>query len=123
VVELATAQDVGRAMNPIAVEGQIEGGNAQGLGLALMEEIVVDDQGRVRNPSFTDYLIPTILDVPPMPIDVFEFPHPDSPYGLNGVGEPPTLSSTPAILNALRDASGLELSRTPVRPDDFTAGR
>jgi xanthine dehydrogenase D subunit len=122
VVELATAQDVGRAMNPIAVEGQIEGGNAQGLGLALMEEIVVDDQGRVRNPSFTDYLIPTILDVPPMPIDVFEFPHPDAPYGLNGVGEPPTLSSTPAILNALRDATGLELPRTPVRPDDFTAG-
>jgi xanthine dehydrogenase D subunit len=119
VVELATAQDVGRAMNPIAVEGQIEGGNAQGLGLALMEEIVVDDQGRVRNPSFTDYLIPTILDVPPMPTEIFEFPHPDSPYGLNGVGEPPTLSSTPAILNALRDASGLTLSRTPIRPDDF----
>jgi len=119
VVELATAQDVGKAMNPIAVEGQIEGGNAQGLGLALMEEIVVDDQGLVRNPSFTDYLIPTILDVPSMPIELFEFPHPDSPYGLNGVGEPPTLSSTPAILNALRDATGLSLSRAPVRPDDI----
>jgi CO/xanthine dehydrogenase Mo-binding subunit len=121
VVELATAQDVGRAMNPIAVEGQIEGGNAQGLGLALMEEILVDDQGRVRNPSFTDYLIPTILDVPPMPTEIFEFPHPDSPYGLNGVGEPPTLSSTPAILNALRDATGLDLHRTPIRPDDFVS--
>jgi CO/xanthine dehydrogenase Mo-binding subunit len=53
--------------------------------------------------------------------DLVGGPHPDSPYGLNGVGEPPTLSSTPAILNALRDASGLELSRTPVRPDDFTS--
>ncbi|WP_028921599.1 xanthine dehydrogenase subunit D [Pseudonocardia acaciae] len=119
VVELATAQDVGKAMNPVAVLGQIEGGNAQGLGLALMEEIVVDGRARIRNPSFTDYLIPTILDVPPMPIELFEFPHPDSPYGLNGVGEPPTLSATPAILNALRDASGLELARTPIRPDDF----
>ncbi|MEV0056269.1 xanthine dehydrogenase subunit D [Saccharopolyspora shandongensis] len=119
VVELATAQDVGKAMNPLSVEGQIEGGSAQGLGLALMEEILLDEQGRVRNPSFTDYLIPTILDVPPMPISVFEFPHPDSPYGLNGVGEPPTLSSTPAIVNALRDATGLALGRVPVRPDDI----
>ncbi|WP_194813562.1 xanthine dehydrogenase subunit D [Nocardia sp. XZ_19_385] len=119
VVELAVAQDVGKAMNPLAVEGQIEGGSAQGLGLALMEEIVVDELGRVRNPSFTDYLIPTILDVPPMPITMFEFPHPDSPYGLNGVGEPPTLSSTPAILNALRAATGLDLPRIPVRPNDI----
>jgi CO/xanthine dehydrogenase Mo-binding subunit len=121
VVELATAQDVGRAMNPLAVEGQIEGGSAQGLGLALMEELRVKD-GRVRNPSFTDYLIPTIADMPSVPIDLLELPHPDSPYGLNGVGEPPTLSSTPAIANALRDATGLELARVPVRPDDFTHG-
>ncbi|MEU8900463.1 xanthine dehydrogenase subunit D [Nocardia sp. NPDC048505] len=119
VVELAVAQDVGKAMNPMAVEGQIEGGSAQGLGLALMEEVVVDERGQVRNPSFTDYLIPTILDVPPMPISLFEFPHPDSPYGLNGVGEPPTLSSTPAIMNALRDATGLALARVPVRPGDI----
>lgn len=119
VVELATAEDVGKAMNPIAVEGQIEGGSVQGLGLALMEEIQIDDQGKVRNPSFTDYLIPTILDVPPIPIALFEYPHPDAPYGLNGVGEPPTLSSTPAILNALRDATGLELTRAPVRPDQI----
>lgn len=119
VVELAVAQDVGKAMNPLAVEGQIEGGSAQGLGLALMEEILVDERGLVRNPSFTDYLIPTILDVPPMPISLFEFAHPDSPYGLNGVGEPPTLSSTPAILNALRDATGMDLPRIPVRPGDI----
>ncbi len=115
VVEMATAEDVGRAINPLAVEGQIEGGTAQGLGLALMEEVRVVD-GRVRNPSFTDYLIPTILDMPPVRIDLLETPHPDAPYGLNGVGEPPTLSSTPAIVNALRDATGLELPRVPVRP-------
>ncbi|MGA4847420.1 molybdopterin cofactor-binding domain-containing protein [Streptomyces sp. G5(2025)] len=118
VVELATAQDVGKAMNPLAVEGQIEGGSAQGLGLALMEELRVTD-GRVRNPSFTDYLIPTIADMPAVPIDLLELPHPDAPYGLNGVGEPPTLSSTPAIANALRDATGLPLPRVPVRPTDF----
>ena len=118
VVELATSQDVGKAINPIAVEGQIEGGTAQGLGLALMEEVQIVD-GRIRNPSFTDYLIPTILDMPPMRTKVFEFPHPDSPYGLNGVGEPPSLSSTPAIMNALRNATGLDLPRVPVRPADF----
>ena len=121
VVEMATAQDVGKAMNPAAVEGQIEGGTVQGLGLAVMEELQIAG-GRVRNPSFTDYLIPTMLDVPPMPLKIFEFPHPDSPYGLNGVGEPPSLSSTPAILNALRDATGLELPRAPVRPPDLIVG-
>jgi len=120
VVEMATAQDVGKAMNPVAVEGQIEGGTVQGLGLALMEELRIE-RGRVLNPSFTDYLIPTMLDVPPMRLKVFEFAHPDSPYGLNGVGEPPNLSSTPAIVNALRDATGLELPRAPVRPDDLLA--
>ncbi|MER7408616.1 molybdopterin cofactor-binding domain-containing protein [Streptomyces cacaoi] len=122
VVELATAQDVGKALNPRAVEGQIEGGSAQGLGLALMEELHVSG-GQVRNPSFTDYLIPTIADMPAVPIDLLELPHPDSPYGLNGVGEPPTLSSTPAIANALRAATGLELARVPVRPEDIAAGR
>ncbi|MBO1331551.1 molybdopterin cofactor-binding domain-containing protein [Streptomyces sp. VRA16 Mangrove soil] len=120
VVELATAQDVGKAMNPLAVEGQIEGGSAQGLGLAVMEELRVEN-GRVRNPSFTDYLIPTIADMPPVPIDLLELPHPDAPYGLNGVGEPPTLSSTPAIANALRAATGRELARVPVRPEDIVA--
>lgn len=119
VVELATAEDVGKAMNPVAVHGQIEGGSTQGLGLALMEEIHVDKQGLVRNPSFTDYLIPTVADVPAMPIELFEYPHPDAPYGLNGVGEPPTLSSTPAIVNALRDATGLALPRVPVAPHDI----
>ncbi len=118
VVELATAQDVGRAINPLAVEGQIEGGSVQGLGLAIMEDLQLAD-GRIMNPSFTDYLIPTMLDVPPIDVKLFEFPHPDAPYGLNGVGEPPSLSSTPAILNALRDATGLDLPRAPVRPDDL----
>jgi xanthine dehydrogenase D subunit len=116
VVEIATAQDVGKALNPQAVEGQIEGGIAQGLGLALMEEIQVAG-GKVRNPSFTDYLIPTVLDMPPVKADVLELGHPDSPYGLRGVGEPPTISSTPAIVAAVRAASGRPLTRVPVRPE------
>jgi xanthine dehydrogenase D subunit len=116
VVEIATAQDVGKAINPQAVEGQIEGGIAQGLGLAVMEEIQVAD-GKVRNPSFTDYLIPTVLDMPPVHLDVLELGHPDSPYGLRGIGEPPTISSTPAIVAAIRAASGRPLTRVPVRPE------
>ncbi|HEY6892203.1 MAG TPA: molybdopterin cofactor-binding domain-containing protein [Solirubrobacter sp.] len=118
VVEIATAQDVGKAMNPLAVEGQIEGGIAQGLGLALMEEIQVVD-GLVRNASFTDYLIPTVLDMPPVELDILELGDPDSPYGLRGIGEPPTISSTPAVVAALRAATGKALARVPVRPDDM----
>ena len=118
VVELAAAQDVGRAIKPLAVEGQIEGGSAQGLGLALMEEVRVEG-GVVRNASFTDYLIPTILDMPPVRLDVLELGDPDAPYGLKGVGEPPTISSTPAIVAALRAATGAPLTRVPVRPQDI----
>ena len=84
-----------------------------------MEEIQVVD-GLVRNPSFTDYLIPTILDVPPMHVEVLELADPHAPYGLRGVGEPPTLSSTPAIVAAIRDATGLDLTRVPVRPEHLT---
>ena len=72
----------------------------------------------MRNPSFTDYLIPTILDMPPMPARSSNSPSPNAPYGLRGIGEAPTLSSTPAIVAAIRAASGLELTRVPVRPDD-----
>ena len=119
VVALDCAQDVGRAINPQGVAGQIQGGSAQGLGLALMEEIVVRE-GRLENPSFTDYLIPTVLDVPPMRIDVLEYPDPHAPYGLRGVGEPPTISSGPAIVAAIRAATGLDLTRVPVRPEHIT---
>ncbi|GAA0610438.1 xanthine dehydrogenase subunit D [Kutzneria viridogrisea] len=119
VVELACAQDVGKALNPQAVVGQIHGGSVQGLGLAVMEEIQVTE-GKVRNPSFTDYLIPTILDTPPMPVDVLELADPHAPYGLRGVGEPPTISSTPAVVAAIRAATGLALTRVPVRPEHLT---
>jgi len=119
VVELAAVQDVGRIMNRESLEGQIHGGTAQGLGLALMEEIQVTD-GRIRNPSFTDYLIPTILDMPPMRLEILEYADPHAPYGLRGAGEPPTLSSTPAIVAAVRAATGLPLRRIPIRPEHIT---
>ncbi|MEV7084714.1 xanthine dehydrogenase subunit D [Streptomyces sp. NPDC093085] len=123
VVELAVAQDVGKALNPLSVLGQIHGGSTQGLGIAVMEEIVVDPvTARVRNPSFTDYLIPTILDTPSMPVDLLELADHRAPYGVRGVGEAPTLSATPAILAAIRAATGLELNRTPVRPEHLTGG-
>jgi len=118
VVELATAQDVGKAINPQAVEGQLEGGAAQGLGLAVMEEIQVKD-GVIRNASFTDYLLPTILDMPPVRMEILELGDPYSPYGLKGVGEPPTISSGPAIVAAIRAATGKPITRVPVRPQDI----
>jgi len=118
VVWIGTAQDVGKAMNPQAVFGQIEGGTAQGLGLALMEELLTRD-GVITNASFTDYLIPTALDMPPVAADLVEEPEPDAPYGAKGVGEPPTVVSTAAIVAALRDATGRELTRVPVKPDDI----
>ena len=100
------------------MEGQLEGGAAQGLGLAVMEEIQVKD-GVIRNASFTDYLLPTILDMPPVRMEILELGDPHSPYGLKGVGEPPTISSGPAIVAAIRAATGRPITRVPVRPYDI----
>jgi CO/xanthine dehydrogenase Mo-binding subunit len=118
VVQIATAQDVGHALNPLQVLGQIEGGIAQGLGLATMEELIFRD-GSLQNPSFTDYLIPTALDMPEVVVALVEEPEPGAPFGAKGVGEPPTISSTPAIVAALRAATGRPLTRVPVRPQDI----
>lgn len=124
VVQVATAQDVGRALNPLSVVGQIEGGISQGLGLAVMEEIIQVD-GRIRNASFTDYLLPTMLDMPPVCATLVEEPDPQAPLGAKGVGEPPCISVTPAIAAAIRDALrqvdgvGKPIDRVPVRPIDI----
>jgi CO/xanthine dehydrogenase Mo-binding subunit len=118
VAHVATAQDVGRAIHPQHVHGQIEGGTAQGIGLAVMEEIQIKD-GRILNPSFTDYLIPTILDVPAFTSTLIEEPEPGVPFGAKGVGELSTVVSTAAVIAALRQATGRELNRAPVRPDDL----
>ena len=118
VVHVATAQDVGKAIHPQGVYGQIEGGTAQGIGLAVMEEIQIED-GRILNPSFTDYLIPTTLDVPGFSSTLIEEPEPGVPFGAKGVGELSTVVATAAVVAALRDATGRELNRAPVRPDDL----
>lgn len=127
VVQIATAQDIGRALNPLSVVGQIEGGIAQGLGLAVMEEIVQID-GRIRNASFTDYLLPTMLDMPPVVYSLIEEPDPHAPLGAKGVGEPPCISVTPAVVSAIRDAlrqadgnsrRADAITRVPVRPHDI----
>ena len=118
VVWIGAAQEIGKAVDPRSVEGQIEGGIAQGLGLALMEEIQTRD-GLITNASFTDYLIPTALDMPPVEVELIEDPEPSTPYGVKGVGEPPTVVATAAAVAALRDATGRELARAPVRPDEI----
>ena len=118
VVRVDTAQDVGRALNPESIRGQIEGGILQGVGLAVMEELVVED-GVIRNPNFTDYLLPTILDAPDVEALLIEEEGSWGPFGAKGVAEPPTISSTAAVVAAIRQASGKDLHRVPVRPQDI----
>ena len=118
VVQVATAQDVGRALNPLQVHGQIEGAVAQGVGLATMEEIQTRE-GLIRNASFTDYLLPTALDMPEVVSELVEEAEPDAPYGAKGVGEPPLLGSPAAVAAALRRATGRQLNRIPVTPDQL----
>jgi CO/xanthine dehydrogenase Mo-binding subunit len=111
-------------LNPLSVLGQIEGGIAQGLGLAVMEEIIQID-GIIRNGNFTAYLLPTFLDMPDVVATLIEEPDPHAPLRAKGVGEAPCISSTPAIVNAIRDALrqvdgvGRPLDRVPVRPGDI----
>ena len=118
VVRVDTAQDVGKALNPQSVRGQIEGGIMQGVGLAIMEELIVED-GIIRNPNFTDYLLPTILDAPEVEALLIEKEGSWGPYGAKGVGEPPIISSAAAVAAAIRDATGRPIDRIPVRPQDI----
>jgi len=116
VLKVAAAHDVGRAVNPALVEGQIEGGIAQGIGMALMEEYIPG-----RNTNLHDYLIPTVGDVPPIETFLIEDPEPLGPYGAKGVGEPAMIATPAAILNAIRDATGVTITRVPATPDRVRA--
>jgi len=121
VVQVATVQDVGRVLNPLGALGQVEGGISQGVGLAVMEELI-QEGGVVKNPTFTDYLLPTFLDMPEVIASLVEEFEPLAPLGAKGVGEPPSISATPAVVAAIRDAVGRELPRVPVRPADICVG-
>jgi aldehyde oxidoreductase len=116
VLHIGAAADIGRAINPIQVEGQLHGGVAQGLGLALMEEFI---PGRTHN--LHDYLIPTCGDVPPIDTHLIEDPEPLGPYGAKGIGEPALVPTAPAILNAIWHATGVRLTRVPATPDRLRA--
>ena len=118
VVHIDTAQDVGKALNPQAVRGQIEGGILQGVGQAIMEELLVDE-GVVRNPSFTDYLLPTFPDAPEVEAVFIEEPESWGPFGAKGFAELPTITATAAVAAAIRDATGCAVTRVPVRPEDI----
>jgi len=110
------AHDVGKAINPQSVEGQIVGGVAQGLGMALMEEVTYRD-GVITNPGLTDYIIPTIKDLPPVEAVIVEHDDPGGPFGARGVGEPPLIGAVPAILSAIYDAIGVAPAELPMNPE------
>ena len=116
-LQIWSAHDIGKAINPMAVQGQIEGGVVQGLGYALYEEMVWDS-GRLANPSLMDYKIPGTLDVPPeIHTILIEDPDETGPFGAKGIGEPPVVGIAPAIANAVASATGIRLRRLPMTPE------
>ena len=116
VLKITAAHDVGRAINPTLIEGQIEGGAAQGLGMALMEEFF---PGKGEN--LHDYLIPSAGDMPPVESILIEDPSPIGPFGAKGIGEQAVIPTAPAILNAIHDATGVRIHRLPATPDRIRA--
>lgn len=117
VLRYVTAQDVGFAVNPLSVEGQMEGATVQGIGMGLCEEMVYDDQGRLLNPGLLDYRMPTAADVPNIESLIVEVPSEDGPYGARGVGEPPVTPGSAAIANAVHDAIGVRITEIPITPE------
>ena len=109
-------QDVGRAISPDYVEGQIQGGAVQGIGWALNEEYVYDDQARLQNAGFLDYRMPVASDVPMIDAVMIEVPNPNHPYGVRGVGEPPLVAAPAAVANAVENAIGMTMSSLPLSP-------
>jgi len=110
------AQDVGRALNPALVEGQMQGGTAQGMGWALLEELAVNEDGQLQGGSFAEYALPSTDQVPPIETVLVEVPAPDGPFGAKGVGEPPVCAVPPAIANAIAAASGARMKMLPMTP-------
>jgi CO/xanthine dehydrogenase Mo-binding subunit len=111
-----TVIDIGKAIHPLLVEGQIEGGTLQGIGWALYEEVVMRD-GKMANAQLTNYIIPTTLDTPPIHVELVEQPYVDGPFGAKGVGECPIDGPAAAIVNAIRAATGKAIDEVPATPE------
>jgi len=118
-VAFSTVHEIGKAIHPLLAAGQIEGGSAQGLGYALLEEVVMRD-GRMANASLTNYIIPTTLDTPPLQVTMLENPYKHGPFGAKGVGEMPIDGPAPAVINALRHA-GFDVREIPATPERVMA--
>jgi CO/xanthine dehydrogenase Mo-binding subunit len=114
-IAFTSVHEIGKAIHPLLARGQIEGGSAQGLGYALLEEVVMRD-GRMANAQLTNYIIPTTLDTPPMDVVILENPYPHGPFGAKGVGEMPIDGPAPAVINAIRHA-GFDLREIPATPE------
>ncbi|HNV69777.1 MAG TPA: molybdopterin-dependent oxidoreductase, partial [Candidatus Ozemobacteraceae bacterium] len=115
VRKIALAADVGKAINPDMVRGQIVGGMLQGLATALYEEIVIDEHGKLLNPNFTDYKIPTARDIPMEVVPIIvETPQADGPFGARGIGEHTMIASAPIIGNAIYNALGIRMTAMPM---------
>ena len=117
VTRYVAAQDLGRCINPLGAEGQIQGGAVQGMGYALYEEMIHDEAGLTVNPSFGDYKLPTIADVPPIEPIIIEGHYGSGPYGAKGVGEANIVPPAGAIANAVYDAVGVRVRSLPMRPE------
>jgi CO/xanthine dehydrogenase Mo-binding subunit len=111
------AQDVGRALNPDLVEGQMLGGTAQGIGWALFERLADDENGQLVTSSFVDYAVPTVEGIPPVDLDVVEVPAPDGPFGAKGIGEPPVIGVPAAVASAVEQATGVRINDLPLTPE------
>jgi CO/xanthine dehydrogenase Mo-binding subunit len=121
VLRYTAVQDVGRAIHPSYVEGQIQGGVTQGIGWALSEEYIYDKQGRLDNPGFLDYRIPVASDMPMIEAVMVEVPNPRHPFGARGVGEVPIVPPMAAVANAVFDATGLRMRDLPISPPKLRA--
>lgn len=116
VLRYTAVQDAGTAIHPVLVEGQMQGGVAQGIGWALSEGYVMDVDGKMANPGFTDYRMPTAMDLPMIETIIVEVPNPRHPFGVRGAGEVPIVPPVAAVANAIYDAVGVRMSRTPMNP-------
>ena len=116
VIKVTTVHDVGKALNPLLIEGQVEGGVSMGMGYALLEKLQWEN-GQTLNPNFCTYKVVNSTEIPPIEIRLLETMDPDGPFGAKGVGEPTVIPTAPAIANAIAHAVGVRIKDLPITPD------